>query len=512
LTFSLRQPAPLALLTVLLLYNVATLGRVPAYWNDDDGFYASAAWQFWRTGKPGVPGYQDIVGLERDVWANGRTAAAVQGVFTRLAGVSFFAAVLPSFLAGIGLLAATHALGRSLWDASTAGLAVLLLAASGKFFDACRWARPDILLAVCFVAALWLVASAPPEKPARRLFLSGLLMGISGDVHLNGFVLAPVPLLFWLLLRRARSGRGRAAAAYCAAVAAGALLWLALHYWPDPAAFREQFAVYGGPTHSQRLLERSWSAALQAEAGRYTDWFWAARGHRHLLEGLCTLAAGAWLLWRESTTGVALVGGWLAFFVLAAAFMSNPFGWYLILVWPLFALWMARFFLALPWPRLTRLAMLALFSAYAVNLGLWGWKAFPDTPLRSRSAELRTAIPADAPVVANGAFWFAFWDRDFTDESYVRFRRHQAQVNGGSDPASWATEQKKRGWRYIVASGNLRRFLDPAEPLEPLISSDFHSDDAAHIRETRAFSLARCSVERRLEGLADSILILRVHE
>jgi len=507
-----RRRLALVFLGVLLTYNLSTLGRVPAFLNDDDGAYASAAYQFWRTGKPGVPGYRDVVDLGRDVRVYGRTAAAVQGVFLRLAGVSIFAALLPSFLVGLALLAFTTALGRCLWDASTGLLAALLLAASGKFFEACRWARPDILLALYFLLALWLAASASGPRPARRLFLSGLVMGLAGDVHLNGFLIAPLPLLFWLLLRpQSKKVRIRAALAFAGAASLGVLLWLALHYWPDPVGFRRQFAVHGGATHGLRFATLGLWGAVEAEMRRYTDWFWAARGHRHLLEGLSIAGAAAFMLLRPNPPGRALVLVWIAFFCVAVAFMSNPFGWYLIVAWPLFALWMARAFLTLPARSLARLGLAALMAAYLLNLGLWHFKARSDEPLQPRLAQLRRLVPAGSPVLANGALWFAFWDRDFTDQSYLEFRRLESRLDPASGPTGWAEEQRNRGWQYIAAFGDLRRFLDPEIPLNEVLSADTRGR-ADLIQQARAFSLARCSVEQRIPGVADSILILRIHD
>ena len=91
-----------ALLIVLLMFNLLTLGRIPEVPHGDDGGYAAAAYQFWQTGHPGVPGYRDLLGLDKDILIFGRTAAAVQGIFMYLFGVSLFTALLPSVLAGFG--------------------------------------------------------------------------------------------------------------------------------------------------------------------------------------------------------------------------------------------------------------------------------------------------------------------------------------------------------------------------------------------------------------------------
>jgi 4-amino-4-deoxy-L-arabinose transferase-like glycosyltransferase len=496
-----------------MIYSLATLGRVPAYLSDDDGAYASAAYQFWETGRPGVPGYKDVIGLNRDVWAFGRIAAAVQGVFLKHFGVSIFAGQLPSFLAGLGLLAVTIALGYKLWGIQTGLLAGLLLACSGQFFSACRWTRPDILLAFLFILSLWLVASAEPTRPYPRMLAAGLIMGFAGDVHMNGFLLAPVPLLFWFLLRpQPAQVRLRASFFYCGGALLGVIYWYLTHIWLHPKEVLHQMAVYGGSTHGLRVLSLGFWGSIGAEIQRYTRWFWSALGHRHLLEGICVIAGGLWMLLKETKIGLSLVVTWLAVFLIAAFFMANPFGWYLIYVWPIFVLWMARFFKnsnLRPW---TQILMALLIGAYLLNLGLWDFKARKETPLQSKLHDLRRSIPAEAPVLGNGAFWFAFWDRDFTDEMYMVFRKLEKERFHLSQTTGWQEEQKRRGWRYIVASDDLRLILDPQIPLSQFLENPAYSKRIAAIRAARAFSLEHCEVERRLGGVSDEILILRVME
>ena len=502
----------LGLIAAFSIFNFATLGRVPAYPHTDDGLYAAAAYQFWQTGKPGCAPCKDVVGVDRDVWAFGRIAAAVQGVFLHFVGVSVFTALLPSFLVGLLLLAVTVALGRTLWDTQTGLLAALLLAASAKFFETSHWARPDILLALFFLFSLWLVASVSLERPYGRLFGAGLVMGLAGDVHINGFLIAPVPLLFWLLLRPVSSRvRWRAALTYVGAGCLAVLFWLALHYWPDPQAVHHQAALWGGETHGLRIIKLGLLGAIKAEVHRYIDWFWDARGHRHLLEGLCILGSGIWMLRREGRAGRALVGVWIAVFLIGAGLMSLPWHWYLIYVWPLFTLWMARAFLTFPKRRPAQVVLLALLAAYLLNLGLWYYKAQKDFSFQALLSELRHLIPANEPVLADRPFWYAFWDRDYTNDFYLYLRRHEAELYPETGPRDWAIEQRKRGWRYIVVTDTLGRFLDPEVPLEELLSSEEFRGQEAEIRDARAFSLERCSVERRISRFYHPLLILRVN-
>jgi len=503
----------LAAILLVIAYQVYSVGRIPAFPTDDDGAYAAAGYQIWQTGKPGVSGYKDVAGMGRDIYVLGHIGAAAQGVVMKLFGVSIVTALLPSILVGVGVLALVFLLGRELWDTRTGLLAALLLSLSGVFFSAAHSARPDLLVTLFLLIALWLVASASTERPYLKLFLAGLTMGLSGDVHPNGFLLAPLPLVFWILLRRPKwSLLWRAVLFYGIGGAIGIVYWLVRHYLPQPADFRRQSSVHGLATHGVKILDHGVLGAIGAELQRYLNWFWNARGHRHLLEGLFVLAAGALLLSRGGRTGRAVVGAWLLFFLIAAALMSNSFGWYLIFAWPLFALWLARA-AALAEPRwLARGAVVLLIAAYLGNLGLWFWKARQDVPMQSRLTELRAMVPANEAILASAGLWFAYWDRDFTHEPYLPFRVLESNLYPETGATGWEVEQRKLGWRYIVAYGNMRRMLDPEFPIDEMLAVEPWRNRAEEVREARAFSLKRCSVIARLKSPEDTITVFRIND
>ena len=70
---------------------------------------------------------------------------------------------------------------------------------------------------------------------------------------------------------------------------------LLVHYWPHPYEFHLQAEI---DVEGLRVTQLGLPGALKAEWKRYMDWFWAARAHRHLLEGLSVLAGFVWMLWR----------------------------------------------------------------------------------------------------------------------------------------------------------------------------------------------------------------------
>jgi len=505
----------LAAIVLVVAYQIFSVGRIPAFPTDDDGAYAAAGYQIWQTGRPGVSGYKSVAGMGRDIYVLGHIGSAVQGVLMKLFGVSLVTALLPSVLVGMGVLAMTYLLGRELWTVRAGLVAALLLSLSGVFFSAAHSARPDLLVTLFLLVAMWLVVSKT-ERPYQRLVLAGLVMGLGGDVHPNGFLLAPLPLVFWLLWRRpgwAVAWRG--VLFYGTGGMLGIIYWLATHYWPQPADFRRQSSLHGLTTHGVKILDHGVPGALVAELQRYLNWFWNARGHRHLLEGLFVLGAGVLLVWRGGRAGRAVVGAWLLLFLIAAALMSNSFGWYLIFAWPLFALWLAGALELMEQggPRfLARGALALLVLAYLGNLGLWFWKARQDVPMQARLAELRRIVPADAPVFASAGLWFAFWDRDFTHEPYLPFRVLESKLYPETGPTGWDVEQRKLGWRYIAAYGNLQRALDPEFPIEEMLAVEPWRNRADEVREARAFSLKRCSVVARLRSPEETITIFRVND
>jgi 4-amino-4-deoxy-L-arabinose transferase-like glycosyltransferase len=500
-------------IVAVVLYHAYAIARVPAFPTDDDGAYAAAGYQIWQTGKPGVTGYKTVAGMGEDIYVLGHIGAAVQGVFTYWFGVDVRNALLPSFLIGIASLIALFLLAKELWGTRAGLLAALLFSLSGIFFNATHSARPDLLVTFFLLVSFWLVASASDEAPFQKLFLAGLMMGISGDVHPNGFLLAPLPILFWLLAKRPSwNVVWRGILFYGLGGLIGIVYWLAKHYWPQVSAFHRQSSVHGLATHGIKILDRGLVGALGAESQRYLNWFWNARGHRHLFEGICVLASGAYLLWRGGRTERAIVLTWGAFFLTAAALMSNSFGWYLIFAWPMFALWMARAFELVSWQWIRRGALAAVIAAYIFNLGVWHWKARQDTPLQAQLSELRSAVPASEPVFASAGLWFAFWDRDFTHEPYLPFREIEAKLYPETGPTGWEAEQRKLGWRYIVAYGNLRRMLDPEFPIEQMLAVEPWRNRADEVMAARNFSLQRCSVITRFRSQDEIITVFRVKD
>ena len=99
-----REQLCAGILLLVVAYHLATLGSIPSMPTDDDGAYAAAAYQMWQTGRPGVPGYRRVVGMDEEIYLLGQIGGWVQGMGMALWGVGIRAALVPSWVAGLLLL------------------------------------------------------------------------------------------------------------------------------------------------------------------------------------------------------------------------------------------------------------------------------------------------------------------------------------------------------------------------------------------------------------------------
>ena len=148
--------------------------------------------------------------------------------------------------------------------------------------------------------------------------------------------------------------------------------------------------------------------------------------------------------------------------------------------------------------------MSAVLAGYFGNLALWTGQALFGPSYGTLARELRSVVPPQAAVVAGGEWWFAFWDRDFTDVEHLLFRRLEAEVNQESPLPGWGHAWKRMHWQFVVAHRDEQRMLDPEEPIrevESCLPVDL-------VREARAFSLAHGRVLRRIQTASTPVLVL----
>ena len=197
-------PSRVSLLVLLcVLTFFVGLGR-PAISDSDEAFYAEAAREMVAGGDWVTPHYNGQYRFEKPVLYYWLAALSYLG-----AGVSEFAARVPSAVAGLLLVLTTYACARRWYDEATALLAGAITATSFGYVAVARQALPDLMLASFITLGTWsaLVALVAPRPrgpdPHRRRWLLVAGAALAGGVLTKGPVVVALaalvvgPLAIW---------------------------------------------------------------------------------------------------------------------------------------------------------------------------------------------------------------------------------------------------------------------------------------------------------------------------
>lgn len=141
--------APFAIALVVATVVMFTNLGATRLWDRDEPRNAGCAWEMMQRGDWIVPIFNDELRHQKPVLLYWLIGSAYQ-VF----GVNEFAARFWSSILAVGTVVLTYAIGRRLFDCTTAALGALALSTSLMFVVAGRAATPDSLLIFCQTAAL----------------------------------------------------------------------------------------------------------------------------------------------------------------------------------------------------------------------------------------------------------------------------------------------------------------------------------------------------------------------
>jgi len=324
---------------LIALSHLVFLTTLPSVFIDE-AWYANAAWNWLQSGTnydtmhAGVldqTGYWPIIG--NMPWL----------ISFYTLGLGLFQARLVSWVFGILLLLVTIIAGRQSYSMITGVLAALLLSLSPIYFQASHYARPDIIIAV-MVMGVYVLALLAFEKNRWWLhLLAGLIIGLSLDVHQNGFLFAPaLAAMYWIFYgKNVLRQPGTWLAGLGGLV--GIVYYTAGHIFPYLGDSFGMFSLsFSGP-HKLPLLSLNPIALLasaRAEIGRY---HFFENGLDFALIG----ASIAYLAVRHSKKDLLLltfVGVAFSCFVL---FVGNKHDIYAILLYPFFMMIIAEVLISL---------------------------------------------------------------------------------------------------------------------------------------------------------------------
>jgi len=437
----------LAACAALILFARAGAGPLPNY---DDAYYGEKAKQMLRTGDWLTPRFAGIERLDNPplfLWL-------MAGAFAVM-GVSSFAAVFWSALAGVACVVFVHVLARRIGrDAFEAWAAALVLLATGYFLKYANHAMFDVFLTALFLAAL-LAYRRAWEGSARAWLALGALTGL-GVLTKSALGLFPLIVAALHVAWCGRTGRALRDGAWAAPLAAAAVL--APWYGYQLATHREAFLS----EHVAWLLFQrglgGGAGAPPADPFGYvrelalTYWPWlpaalvglgiASREAFAPARGDPGRSPAAW----SDRDGARLLLVWLVVVLGVMSLGREKKLWYVMSAFPALALLTARA-LALAWraPAARERVVLGGFALAAVAgavLALTPWGSAPPRrpDLQRMAVAARAMVPATEPVAfLGGNYWSVAHQFVFhSDRTLRRGSGEAGEVRAALEAGGWA--------------------------------------------------------------------------
>lgn len=142
-----------------------------------------------------------------------------------------------SMLAGMLLLPVIFVAARTLYDSTTALIAVLLLATSIMWMATSHVARPEMWLTLAIWSGVALLALAQRRNSALLAFAGGLVLALSTELHLFGVMYCLIIGIWRLSLVRSWRTERMQIIMLIGGGICGALIFASYHLLPDPQAF-----------------------------------------------------------------------------------------------------------------------------------------------------------------------------------------------------------------------------------------------------------------------------------
>jgi 4-amino-4-deoxy-L-arabinose transferase-like glycosyltransferase len=245
---------------------------------------------------------------------------------------------LVSVVAGVGLVAATWALGRRAFGRSAGLVGAALVAVAPVAVAYSRVAVTDMAMTALLTVSLLLLVTAASRRSRRALLWAALVAGLATSCKYNaGLVVLPVAGVAVALARGAGAGALRSARAACAPV--GLMLAGFLAGTPfavlDPVTFARDF------WRQNRIVADGWLGFEGAGPGvlfNVHPVLWGAMGGGVLILALVGLGVAAW---RRTPADLVLAPFCVVYFLYVSSWSAH-FDRYLLPIVPVLAILGAR--------------------------------------------------------------------------------------------------------------------------------------------------------------------------
>jgi hypothetical protein len=403
-------------LGLFMIVNLAFLTRYPPVFIDES-WNANAVWNWLKTGDnfdSMHSGTLDQFGYEWLRWPI--IGNAPWKVSFAILGLGLFQLRLVSWIFSGLLLLVTILVGRRTYGMLTGVLAALMLSLSSPFLQASHYGRWDIMLAAAAMLTYWLALNGLEENRWWYHFLSGLVIGLSIDIHQNAILFIFGLGALYIAYYGRNVIRSYGAWLFALGVLLGLGYYVTVFILPNPGAYFRLFSLSLGNTHQAPITTLNPVNLLKsarAEIGRY-------HFYENNLDFALIGASFAYLAVRRSRYDRLLLVFSLTVLSGFVLLLGNKHDVYAILLYPFFMLLLAESLVSLiresrGFTR-TRVFAGVLLILFLFNSGIhltrpilanrnYNYYAITD--------KIKPTIPSGARVVGYPTWWLGLSEYDF---------------------------------------------------------------------------------------------------
>jgi 4-amino-4-deoxy-L-arabinose transferase-like glycosyltransferase len=455
----------LSILALMVLHALSLRYYPPVF--VDEAIMISRAWAWLQTGLNFGPLDAGVFDKRFDgYWTfHPLIPTWFHALFVQMFGLDLRLLRLASLLCGTGVLIAVFSISYQLSDSSRcAFVAALLVVTSFSFFLSAHHVRYDIIVAALGFSAIAVHLAAFHRKSIVLSVLSGLLIGLAFEVHVNAVIYGPVILALFFAEERWRFHRQRVFWGFVA----GSLVALAWYLWQHVIRFPEAYFGIGrsmAGTHYPPLFlgDPLATATALSEMGLY-------------LLGLTpfqTVATGvaAVMLWKRGLAPKPVFMFLIAVISFALLIKSKQ-GYYLILIAPFFdivlAEWLEHFvfrnYALRFWSRVARgttIVVLLAGSLFSLATFLMAFKSPPLNEPKSVAQRIEQVIPKGSSIMGPQTYWFDLHQyRYISWQNILAYQTHVPQTTFDDAMATLRPD-------VLVVDDDLREFILPEQEVVP---------------------------------------------
>jgi hypothetical protein len=438
-------------------FHIVTLTRYPPIFVDE-AWIVSRAWAWSHTGNNFGP--VDAGVFDKHLEGYGTffpiTPTLLISVFIHWFGLDVSLLRLLPLLFGLGLLAASFSIAYQFSASKHCGLiAALLVATSHSFLISAHLIRYDIFVATLAYGSLAICIAGCRRRQSTLLFLSGLMVAVAFEVHVNAVIFAPIIIIILV----AQCGWGIFGTRQFAAFAFGVSLGLATYFWMHIAQYPTTFFAVGKAftmTHVPPILAssimQSWDF-LTVTAG-----YWIYHTSARIL--IAALAAGT-LYWASCENSkilfLMLIFGLTAFTLL----IRNMMSYYAILIGPLSDIFLAVWIHEMSreklkygfWLKRVKALGISTLIVTLIMPAFIVFPAFPAGDLKLVGHRIRKVIPSNASIMGSPTYWFELYGHPYLSWMQILFHK---LFNSSSSVDSALNELRPD---FLIIDGDMRKFI-----------------------------------------------------